>query len=269
MVRSVSSARVTSLTPPRASSARRRNAPTAPGTVGMHSARSNRRRSRLKPTTYSMCCQRPSRPPRLTTLALPETAPTRGSAKGCTSVRTVPGSKTVSPSTMTTSSHEAAASPVLSAAGLPAFRCRITRTPGRRSDSTRSAVPSVEPSSTTMISTGWSEASSERTAASIPALSLYAGTMTLTCAVTGGPQERPRSPVRSRRCRRAAISTTAARSTLIAPATHISTPSSHTVQSPARSSPMRAMPCSWSPGPARRSSPAMPTEAPTVANRKP
>ncbi len=108
----------------------------------------------------------------MTTLALPETAPTLGSAKGWTSIRTASGSKTVSPSTITSSSQEAAAIPVLSAAGLPAFRWRITRTPGRYSDSTRSAVPSVEPSSTTMISTGWSEASSDRTAASMPALSL-------------------------------------------------------------------------------------------------
>ncbi len=102
---------------------------------------------------------------------------------------------------MTTRSQEAAASPVLSAAGLPAFSCRITRTPGRRRDSTRSAVPSVEPSSTTMISTGWSEATRKRTAASIPALSLYAGTMTLTRSVTGGPHDLPRRPLRSRRCR--------------------------------------------------------------------
>jgi hypothetical protein len=87
-------------------------------------------------------------------------------------MRTASGSKTVSPSTITTSSQEAAARPVLSAAGLPAFCCRMTRTPGSRSDSTRSAVPSVEPSSTTITSTGWSEASSDLTAASMPALSL-------------------------------------------------------------------------------------------------
>ena len=59
------------------------------------------RRSRLKPITYSMCCQAPISVSRLPTLALPATAPTRGSANGCTSSRTVDGSKTVSPSIIT------------------------------------------------------------------------------------------------------------------------------------------------------------------------
>ena len=77
MVRSVSSASVSALTPPTSVSARRRNAPTAPGTVGMHSSTSYMRRSRLNPITYSMCCQRPSSPLRLPTLVLPLTAPTR------------------------------------------------------------------------------------------------------------------------------------------------------------------------------------------------
>ena len=61
----------------------RRNAPIAPGTVGVHCSTSYMRRSRLKPMTYSMCCQRPSRPRRLPTFVLPATAPTRGSASGC------------------------------------------------------------------------------------------------------------------------------------------------------------------------------------------
>ena len=34
--------------------------------------------------TYSMCCQRPSMPPRLPTFVLPDTAPTVGSASGRT-----------------------------------------------------------------------------------------------------------------------------------------------------------------------------------------
>ena len=40
------------------------------------------RRSRLKPMTYSMCCQRPRMPLRLATFVLPLTAPTAGSANG-------------------------------------------------------------------------------------------------------------------------------------------------------------------------------------------
>src|SRR5665647_3042117 len=80
----------------------------APGTVGMHSATSNRRRSRLNPTTYSMCCQAPRMPPRLLILVLPETAPILGSANGWIRARTVSGSKTVSPSTMTIRSWLAA-----------------------------------------------------------------------------------------------------------------------------------------------------------------
>ena len=53
-----------------------RNAPIAPGTVGMHPSTSYMRRSRLKPMTYSRCCQRPSSRSRFPTLVLPETAPT-------------------------------------------------------------------------------------------------------------------------------------------------------------------------------------------------
>ncbi len=104
MVMSVSSARVSSLMPPTASTASRRNAPIAPGMVGMQRSRSYMRRSRLKPITYSMCCQAPMIVLRLPTLALPATAPTSGSAKGCTNCRTVSGSKTVSPSIITTMS---------------------------------------------------------------------------------------------------------------------------------------------------------------------
>jgi hypothetical protein len=60
----------------------------------------------------------------------------------------------------------------LSAAGLPAFGCRTTVTSGSPRPSTMSAVPSVDPSSTTTTSTGWRLATIERTAASMPALSL-------------------------------------------------------------------------------------------------
>ena len=81
MVRSVSSARVSAARRRRRPERSRRNAPIAPGTVGMHSATSNMRRSRLKPITYSRCCQRPSSPLRLATLVLPLTAPTSGSGE--------------------------------------------------------------------------------------------------------------------------------------------------------------------------------------------
>src|SRR5215213_1467590 len=60
--------------PPMSSSARLRNAPAAPGTVGMHCSTSYRRRSRLKPMTYSMCCHRPSSRCRFPTFVFPETA---------------------------------------------------------------------------------------------------------------------------------------------------------------------------------------------------
>ena len=62
--------------------------------------------------------------------------------------------------------------PVFSAVGFPPFGWRMTRTEGRPSASTMFAVLSVEPSSTTMISTGCVDAAIDRTAASIPAASL-------------------------------------------------------------------------------------------------
>ncbi len=74
--------------------------------------------------TYSMCCQAP-----MTVFRFPATAPTPGSANGWTRWRTASGSKTVSPSTMTTMSQLAPRTPLLSAAGFPAFSCRMTRTP--------------------------------------------------------------------------------------------------------------------------------------------
>jgi hypothetical protein len=172
IVRSVSSASVSWLTPPTASSALRRNAPTAPGTVVMQRQRSCTRRSRLNPMTYSMCCQRATRPVRFATFALPATAPTSGCANGWTSTRTVSGSNTVSPSIITTRSWLAARMPVLSAAALPPLICRITRTPGSARPSTIAAVPSVEPSSTTMISTGWSLATIDATVAAMHSFSL-------------------------------------------------------------------------------------------------
>jgi hypothetical protein len=89
----------------------------------------------------------------LATFALPLTAPTCGSRNACASRPIASRSSTVSPSTRTTSSVRAAAIPVLSAAGLPALSCRMSRTLGSRSDATIAAVSSVEPSSTTITHT--------------------------------------------------------------------------------------------------------------------
>ncbi len=128
-----------------------------------------------------------------------------------------------------------------------------------------SAVPSVEPSSTTMTSTGWSDASRERTAASIPALSLYAGTITLTGSVTGAPQ----GLRRIRTCRRAATNTAIARSRLIAPAAHSSHDSTSRIQPLVRSAAISAMPCHRSAVPALRTAVGRATASPTVANVQP
>jgi hypothetical protein len=49
-------------------------------------------------------------------------------------------------------------------------------------------VPSVEPSSTTMISIGWVLRASDSRVLAMHSFSLYAGTITLTGRVTGGPQ---------------------------------------------------------------------------------
>ncbi len=51
-----------------------------------------------------------------------------------------------------------------------------------------SAVPSVEPSSTTTISIGWVLRASECSVLAMHSFSLYAGTITLTGPVTVGPQ---------------------------------------------------------------------------------
>ncbi len=172
IVRSVSSASVSVDMPPTCSSALRRNAPPAPGTVMIEPVTSCTRRSMLKPTTYSMCCIRPMSSSRLAILTLPATAPTVGSAKGWASRRTVSGSNTVSPSIMMMISCLAARMPAFSALGLPEFFCRSTRTFGMPSDSTFSGVPSVEPSSTTSTSKGWSLATMDRTVASMFLISL-------------------------------------------------------------------------------------------------
>ena len=65
-----------------------------------------------------------------------------------------------------------ARTPAFRAAGLPEFACRTSVTPGSPSSSTRSAVPSVDPSSTTTTSTAWSLATIDRIAASMPSFSL-------------------------------------------------------------------------------------------------
>ena len=172
IVRSVSSANVSVDRPPTCSSALRRNEPLAPGTVMIEPVTSCTRRSMLNPTTYSMCCIRPMSSSRFAILTLPATAPIVGSANGWASRPTVSGSNTVSPSIMMMISWWAALMPALSALGLPEFFCRSTRTFGSRSDSTRSAVPSEEPSSTTSTSSGWSLATMDRTVASMFLISL-------------------------------------------------------------------------------------------------
>ena len=134
----------------------------------------------LNPTTYSMCCIRPMSSSRFAILTLPATAPIVGSANGWASSRTVSGSNTVSPSIMMMMS--------VLAARMPAFFCRSTRTLGIPRDSTFSGVPSLEPSSTTSTSSGWSLATMDRTVASMFLISLKAGTITVTGSVTGGPQ---------------------------------------------------------------------------------
>jgi hypothetical protein len=62
--------------------------------------------------------------------------------------------------------------PVLSAAAFPALACRITRRFARPRSSISSAVPSVEPSSTTTISIGCVDAANDATVASIHSRSL-------------------------------------------------------------------------------------------------
>jgi len=99
-----------------------------------------------------MCCQRPSIPRRFPTFVFPETAPTVGSPSGCTSRRNASGSKTVSPSTITTTGADDAPMPVLRAEALPPFGLRRSRTCSSPSCSTIAAVSSVEPSSTTTTS---------------------------------------------------------------------------------------------------------------------
>jgi hypothetical protein len=188
--------------------------------------------------TYSMCCQRATRLCRLPTLTLPATAPTDGSAKGCTRRRTESGSKTVSPSTITTSSWRAAATPALRALAFPPLGLRMTSTLGSPSASTMSAVPSVDPSSTTMTSMpGWSPAASDRTAAAMPSFSLYAGTITDTGSDTGGPQDhvgerrrRAWRPARasSRRVRPAASAPTATKSIVMPASTPSAIPTTQT-----------------------------------------
>ncbi len=65
---------------------------------------------------------------RFPTFAFPATAPTRGSASGCTSSATVSGAKSVSASSAITMSCFAYAIPRLSALAFPPFSLRYTDT---------------------------------------------------------------------------------------------------------------------------------------------
>ena len=116
--------------------------------------------------TYSSACQRVSRLTRLPTLALPATAPTRGSENGPVSRATVSGAKTVSLSSATTTSPRAFSTPRLSAEALPPFALAKMRTRGFLANFSRSTsrVRSFEPSSTQTTSrTGGSCDSNEST----------------------------------------------------------------------------------------------------------
>ena len=104
--------------------------------------------------------------------------------------------------------------------------------------SARSAVPSLDPSSTTTTSTGWVDATREWTVAWMPAASLYAGTITLTGSVT------PACGPVARLCRRAAASRRSALATVMTPAMSIVAPtrltsathpaSDHSTKAPSR-----------------------------------
>ena len=126
---------------------------------------SYRRRSRLKPITYSMCCQRPSRPAPVADLGVAgDRADPAGSANGCTSVATASRLE----DGVAVDHHDDLVRGRAGDAGVERRRLAAVGAggsparSGRPRASTMSAVPSVEPSSTTMISigmVGWRPAS--------------------------------------------------------------------------------------------------------------
>ena len=192
MVRSVSSASVSSLTPPTSSRIVRRNAPTAPGMVGMQCPRSKTRRSTLNPMTYSMCCQRAEQTAPVGDLRVAGHRTDRRVRERLDEAGMVSGAKIVSPSIITTSSWRACAMPLLSAEALPPLVWRSTRTPGSPSASTMSAVPSVEPSSTTITSTGWSRPRAIAPSTRCSRSRCRRARSPTTGSATGGPHGRPR-----------------------------------------------------------------------------
>ena len=124
------------------------------------------RRSRLKPMTYSMCCQRPSRPRAVADLRVARDRADRRVGEGLDEpadrVRFEDGVAV---------DHDQDVVPGVRDAGVERGRLagvglRGSPSPARApSASTMSAVPSVEPSSTTMISSSgsrWRPASARR-----------------------------------------------------------------------------------------------------------
>ena len=228
----------------------------------MHWPRSNSRRSRLKPTTYSMCCQRPSSPPRLTTLALPDTAPTRGIREGLHQ----PPDRVRLEDRVTVDHHQqverGGRDAGVERGRLARVGCRMTRTPGRRRDSTRSAVPSVEPSSTTIDLdrvVGGRAASARRPRCRRLVVRRHDDADRL------GHRRAPRLP-RRRTCRRAAI-THGSGAQHAQHARRVQQPAEHGQHAVARASaPISARPSQWSRGARRAIGRGMPTASLTVAN---
>lgn len=135
--------------------------------------------------------------------------------------------------------------PLLSAAGFPLLTCRTTWTPGSHIASTMSAVPSVEPSSMTMTSMGWSLSISERTVLAMHSRSLYAGTSTVTGSVTGSPQPKPRRRT-LRACAKESTSISPNRPMTSTPITASPATSTAVVPSETATAPTNALPLSSS-----------------------
>lgn len=152
--------------------------------------------------------------------------------------------------------------PGVGAAGFPALACRSTRTPYGAYARAACAVRSVDPSSTTMISNGWSLASSERMVFAMPFSSLYAGTITDTGSRTGGPQGR----ARERACRRAPATSSVSRNRHRPPVTRISQPSPVTTKSEVWIARIRAFPRSFCAALAGAIGPGAPIAPVTVVN---
>ncbi len=164
---------------------------------------------------------------------------------------------------------------MLSAAALPAFSCRITRTFARPIASTSSAVPSVDPSSTTMMSTGCVDAATDRTVDSMDTASLNAGTTTVT-GLDGGRRngDAPRSTARRARrirrpCRTATTITSSVRRTTSPPTSSRLHSSALTMFWAMATATNMILPSVRSTGPAAKLAGGRPAPLLTVVNVKP